>query len=117
MADLRRAFEFMARADMGGTRSEPTAFGTAVYDDDIPLRYDSNYLLLDELPESVPATEISFHARSLDRHEVMVRDESTGERLAPGLERMGWKIHRGLVMAHRREPERLADTSIVEELD
>jgi hypothetical protein len=47
----------------------------------------------------------------------MVRDEPAGERLVPGFERLGWKVHRGLVMAHRRQPERTATTGVVREVD
>ena len=32
---------------MAGERTEPTRFGIAVYDDRIPKRYDSNYLLVE----------------------------------------------------------------------
>jgi len=102
---------------MGGTRMEPATLGTAVFDDEIPLRYDSNYLLVGELPAEVSYEDVSFEARRLDRHSIMVRHEPTGQRLAPGLERMNWKVHRGVVMAHRRPPQRAVDTSAVEELD
>ena len=115
--DLRRAFALLATGDMGGARTEASRFGLAVFDESLPLRYDSNYLLVDELPEAVPADDLVEEARRLDRPAVMVRDERTGERLAPRFEAMGWTIHRGLVMAHRRRPERAADTRLVEEVD
>jgi ribosomal protein S18 acetylase RimI-like enzyme len=115
--DLRRAFALLATGDMGGARTEASRFGLAVFDEGLPLRYDSNYLLVDELPEAVPAVDLVEGARRLDRPAVMVRDERTGERLAPRFEAMGWTIHRGLVMAHRRRPERAADTGLVEEVD
>jgi ribosomal protein S18 acetylase RimI-like enzyme len=115
--DLRRAFAFLAAGDMGGARMEASRFGLAVFDERLPLRYDSNYLLVDELPEAVSADDLVEEARRLDRPAVMVRDQPTGERLAPRCEALGWTIHRGLVMAHRRQPERAADTSLVEEVD
>jgi ribosomal protein S18 acetylase RimI-like enzyme len=88
-----------------------------VFDDDVPLRYDSNYLLVDALPGTVTAEQVADEAVRLRRHAVQVRDEPTGERLAPGFGRLGWKAHRGLVMVHRRPPERVAATSSVEEVD
>ena len=115
--DLRRAFALIAAGDMGGARSEPARFGLAVFDERVPLRYDSNYLLVDELPEAVTAGDLVEEAGRLERRAVMIRDRRTGERLAPGFEALGWTIHRGLVMAHRRPPERTADTGLVQEVD
>ena len=102
--DLRRAFALLAAGDMGGARTEPARFGLAVFDERVPLRYDSNYLLVDDLPEAVSADDLAEEAGRLDRPAVMIRDRRTGERLAPGFEALGWTVHRGLVMAHRRPP-------------
>jgi ribosomal protein S18 acetylase RimI-like enzyme len=115
--DLRRAFALIAAGDMGGTRTEPSRFGVAVFDERVPLRYDSNHLLVDGLPEVVSAGDLAEEAGRLDRRAVMIRDRRTGERLAPGFEALGWTVHRGLVMAHRRPPERTVDTGLVEEMD
>lgn len=115
--DLRRAFALIAAGDMGGARTEAARFGVAVFDERVPLRYDSNYLLVDELPEAVSAGDLAEEAGRLVRRAVMIRDQRTGERLAPGFEALGWTVHRGLVMAHRRPPERTADTGLVEEVD
>jgi hypothetical protein len=115
--DLRRAFAFVANGDMGGAHSEVSRFGLAVFDEALPLRYDSNYLLIDELPDAVSADELAAEARRLDRPAIMARDQRTGERLVPGFEQLDWKVHRGLVMAHRRKPERTADTGLVQEVD
>jgi ribosomal protein S18 acetylase RimI-like enzyme len=115
--DLRRAFAFVANGDMGGARREVSRYGVAVFDQGLPLRYDSNYLLVDELPDAVSADDLAREARRLDRPAIMVRDERTGERLVPGFEQLGWQLHRGLVMAHRRKPERTADTGLVQEVD
>jgi hypothetical protein len=43
--DLRRAFALAAKVDMGGARTEVSPFGLAVFDEPLPPRYDSNYLL------------------------------------------------------------------------
>jgi GNAT superfamily N-acetyltransferase len=45
-----------------------------------------------------------------------VDDESTGERLAPAFEQLGWQVQRLVVMAHHREPDRDPDLSGVEEV-
>ena len=79
--DLRRAFAFVATGYMGGVRSEVSRYGLAVFDEALPLRYDSNYLLVDELPNAVSPDDLAREARRLDRPAIMVRDERTGERL------------------------------------
>ena len=48
--DLARAFDFVLRADMAGTRVEPFRWGRAVLMPECPLRQDSNYLLVDPVP-------------------------------------------------------------------
>jgi ribosomal protein S18 acetylase RimI-like enzyme len=115
--ELRRAYEFLAKGDMRGERTEASRFGLAVFDDTLPLRYDSNHLLIDRLPDAVAAGDLAAEAGRLGRPAVMVRDEGTGERLAPGFERLGWTVDRGLVMAHRGPPLRTADTGLVSEVD
>ena len=57
--ELRRALELVAAGDMAGERTEPSRFGLAVFDGRVPLRYDSNYLLVEELPGSVSAEELA----------------------------------------------------------
>jgi ribosomal protein S18 acetylase RimI-like enzyme len=115
--DLRRAFALIAAGDMGGARRAAATFGVAVYDEQLPLRFDSNYLLVDALPESVSADDVATEARLLSRLAIMVRDESTGQRLLPRFEQLGWRVHRGLVMAHRRAPERTVHNVPVDEVD
>lgn len=115
--ELGRAYEFLVKGDMRGERTEASRFGVAVFDDTLPLRYDSNYLLVDRLPDAVAAGDLVGEAGRLERPSIMVRDEGTGERLVPGFERLGWRVHRGLVMAHRGRTARTADTSLVREVD
>lgn len=115
--ELRRALELIATGDMGGERTEPSRFGVAVFDGRVPLRYDSNYLLVEELPASVSAEELAGEAGRVDRPMIMVRDQPTGARLAPGFAALGWQLHRGLLMAHLRPPHRAAPTELVREVD
>jgi ribosomal protein S18 acetylase RimI-like enzyme len=121
--DLMRCFEFVQRADMVGTRTEPFAFGTAVFLPELPLRHDSNYLLVDTLPDVDAAAALTAQADALqggagpDHRCLMFRDAEMGERLAPDLTSRGWKRFRGVVMAHRREPEREVDTTQVVRTD
>ena len=47
-SDLQRAFDFITKADMSGSRTEESPYGVAVFEDELPLRFDSNYLLVGE---------------------------------------------------------------------
>jgi ribosomal protein S18 acetylase RimI-like enzyme len=115
--DLRRAFGLVASGDMVGARTEPTALGLAVFNDDLALRYDSNYLLVDELPETVTADALIGDAERHRRRSIMVRHEPSGERLAADMAKRGWRVHHGLVMAHRGPSRRAPDTSVVREVE
>jgi ribosomal protein S18 acetylase RimI-like enzyme len=114
-ADLRRAFEFLAAGDLRGARREPSRFGTAVFDDDLPLRHDSNYLLVEA--DDVGADELEIEANRLERKAILLPNAELGERLAPAFTQRGWLLHRGLVMVQRRETDRRIDTAIVAEVD
>jgi len=85
--DLRRAYALVAAGDMGGSRTQTSRFGVAVFDERLPRRYDSNYLLVDELPEAVPADDLAGEASRLDRPAVMVRDQRTGSGWCPASRR------------------------------
>jgi ribosomal protein S18 acetylase RimI-like enzyme len=113
--DLRRAFDFLAAGDLRGARREPFRFGVAVFDDALPLRHDSNYLLVEA--DDVDADELADDAGRLDRPAILFPDARVGEGLASDFARRGWFVHRGLVMVRRREAERVIDTSIVAEVD
>ncbi len=113
--DLSLAFDFILRADMAGTRTEPFRWGTAVLMPECPLRHDSNYLLA-----TAPVPSAGDLAAEADRilggaglrHRcAMLRDAAEGERLAPAFEALGWSVFRGMVMALRRPPDRPVDAS------
>jgi ribosomal protein S18 acetylase RimI-like enzyme len=111
--ELARAYAFLARGDMGGTRAEETPSGRAVFTDELPHRLDGNYLWVDRHaePETLVA-EAGRHGRRL----IFVPDPEIGDRLAPWFERQGWRVDRHVVMAQLREPQREADLGVVREL-
>ena len=110
--DLARAFDFILRADMAGTRNEPFRWGLSVRMPELPLRQDSNYLLATDLPPGIDSAGLAAEADRVQgaagiRHRcVMLRDAAAGERLAPGFEALGWTVSRGVVMAQRRPSTR-----------
>jgi len=92
--ELARAWAFMRRGDAAGDSEEPSPLGLAVHDSRFPLRYDSNYLLVDR-----PATaqEIVEELRRLDLPIATVCDAG----LLVGGESGAEVAHRGIVMLHR----------------
>ncbi|MDQ2910021.1 MAG: GNAT family N-acetyltransferase [Actinomycetota bacterium] len=112
--ELARAYAFLARGDMGGTRTVASPYGRAVYTDELPRRLDGNYLWVER--EAGPE-ELVAEAQRLQRRLIYVPDPILGDRLAPWFADAGWRIDRHLVMAQLREPEREADLSLVHELD
>jgi ribosomal protein S18 acetylase RimI-like enzyme len=112
--ELARAYAFLARGDMGGTREEQSPFGTAVYTDELPRRLDGNYFRLERDAEP---TEVVAEAKRLERLLIFVPDPELGGRLAPWFEEQGWRIDRHLVMAQLREPQKTADLSLMRELE
>jgi GNAT superfamily N-acetyltransferase len=120
--DFDRAFDFMIRADMAGSRVEPFRFGTAILTPELPLRHDSNYLLVDALPDGTGAAELVAEAErvqgaaGLEHRLLFFRDAALGERFAPELVGLGWRCDRHVLMAQRRQPERVVDTGIVREV-
>jgi ribosomal protein S18 acetylase RimI-like enzyme len=114
--DLRRAYDFLARADMAGERTESSRFGVAVFDDRIPKRFDSNYLLVEAVPPGTTAEELAADARAHDRPMIFFRDEQTAEPLLPGFRALGWRIDRHVFMVQRGPVTREAPTELVREL-
>jgi len=115
--ELGRALDFMARADMAGERTATTRFGTAVFDDRVPKRYDSNYLHVDALPSGTTAEELAADAVEHGRPMIFVRDEAAAELLAPGFQALGWRVDRHLVMTQSEQPTRTATADLVRPLD
>lgn len=111
--ELARAYAFLARGDMGGTRVELTPSGRAIFTDELPRRLDGNYLWVDRPAEP---EQLVAEAEQRERRLIFVPDPELGDRLAPWFEREGWRVDRHLVMAQLREPDREADLSIVREL-
>jgi ribosomal protein S18 acetylase RimI-like enzyme len=122
-SDLDRAYEFLLEADMVGTRREPFRWGTAVFAPEVPLRHDSNYLLVTRFAPDLDAPGLAGEAERLQGAAglayrfVMVRDGAGAERLVPGFTALGWTTTRGVVMAQRRPPDRGGDLSRAVETD
>jgi ribosomal protein S18 acetylase RimI-like enzyme len=112
--DVARAFAFMRRGDMAGTRTEPMAVGTAVFDERLPTRWDSNYLLVER---EATADEVAAEVERLRRPQAIVPDEEFGAALAPAMAERPFIVVRHVVMVHRRPPDRTPDLARVREVD
>lgn len=104
----------MRRGDMAGTRAEPSPVGTAVFDERVPTRWDSNYLLVER---EATADEVAGEIERLRRRQALVPDEDLGARIAPDMAKSGYVVGRQVVMVHRRPPDRSPDLDRVREVD
>ena len=120
--DLARAWAF-ERALLERTSTEVVAFrgGTAYFDSDVPLRYYSNILVIDE-PAAAPAERWVAEAdrlleeRGLTHRIVAVHDTVGADRLAMGFVDHGYAVDRGVLMVLGGEPDRRPSAVEVEEL-
>jgi ribosomal protein S18 acetylase RimI-like enzyme len=111
---LARAYAFLERADMAGERQESSSVGTAIFDEKVPRRLDSNLLRVER--EADPET-VRAEAERLGRRMIFAPDSELGERLVPYFQELGWLVRRHVLMAQLREPEREADVSLVAEVE
>jgi ribosomal protein S18 acetylase RimI-like enzyme len=119
---LERVLRFEREIEMAGSQAVESPFGVGVLEPALPLRHDSNFLLVDRLPLGAGAQEIADEAErilggaGLRHRAVHVFDDAIGERLEPQFRDLGWHVRRHIWMAQLREPERTADLSRVEEV-
>ena len=104
MADAARCIAFMrAFAERRAGRIVPFRYGRAYFDDELPLVWYLNELVVD-LGAAPSADQLAAEAERLQaalRHrKLCVDDEPLGERLAPELHAQGWNVERLVVMAH-----------------
>jgi GNAT superfamily N-acetyltransferase len=117
--ELRRALEFLRLADRAGRIERETRFGPLVLTPERPLRWDSNYLLVERpapTEDLVAEAERVFAEAGLGHRKLSVPDEAAGARLLDELP-PEWMRQRLLVMARRRPPDRQPDLSVVQEVD
>jgi ribosomal protein S18 acetylase RimI-like enzyme len=119
---LDRIHRFEREIEMTGSRTVDSPFGVGVLEPSLPLRHDSNYLLVDRLPLGTGAQGLADEAErilggaGLKHRAVMCFDAGLGERLEPQFQELGWNVRRHIWMAQLREPEKSADLSMVEEV-
>ena len=98
--------------DRVARRAVPFSHGTVVLNEDLPRVYDTNFARVerdfDALSAGMLATEVEEiqAACGLAHRKIVMPDEAAGERVLPGLRRLGYASRRLVVMAYEgpREP-------------
>jgi GNAT superfamily N-acetyltransferase len=123
MTDLERCIDFVVdRADRLAAKKEPSRYGVALLDPELPDVWSRNYLFASEQLDVVSAEELAREAErllgqaGLRHRKVEVFDNTAGKRLEPGFVELGWTRECDVIMVATRERDRLADTSAVEEV-
>src|SRR4051812_3209886 len=122
--EARRALAFMARVDeRAATEVRPWSFGTALITPELPKVWDASYFRVEDLDADdaervVAETVEAAHAAGLAHVAVVVTDDGTASRLAPGLLREGFEEARFVLMALREVPpdpaEEVAEVSFTD---
>jgi ribosomal protein S18 acetylase RimI-like enzyme len=123
MTELERIVAFLRAFDGLSAQLEvPFRFGTAYLHSALPRVWSRNYLVADvNLHEASAELLVAESDRILGeaglRHgKVELYDEEAGMRLEPGFRRLGWDVHCDVLMVARRDLDRLADLSQIEEV-
>ena len=118
--DLERAVAFgRGLQERTSTRVGPFRWGRALFNDDIPQRYYSNFARVET---SLAGVEVAELVREVDRaldgcrhRQLQVDDEADGARIAMGLAELGYTAEHAL-HALRRPPDRPGSPDMAEEL-
>jgi ribosomal protein S18 acetylase RimI-like enzyme len=111
MDDLARIAAFTRWLEEAtSTRTQPWRFGTALFHDGFPDRWDSNFLRVERSIGTTTAAELATEADrilSAFRHREFVFESDTeGARLTAGLVELGYTSDRLVYLVLRRDPDR-----------
>jgi ribosomal protein S18 acetylase RimI-like enzyme len=123
--ELHQIREFTRKILVGSsTAVEAFEWGTAYFNSDYPLSHSHNFLDVERGPRSISARELADIAdriqgrAGLDHRAIWVRDDELGKRLNGEFEAIGWRSREHLlIMVVRRAPDRVVDTTTVEQID
>ena len=109
--DAARTASFLrAIEDAAATRTEPWRFGTALFDDEHPVKWDANFLRVERPVGATTAPGLADDADRLLAHlghrEFVFPDDAEGARLAAGFVQLGYTSERLVRMVLRRDPDR-----------
>jgi ribosomal protein S18 acetylase RimI-like enzyme len=118
--ELARIHRFEREIEMAGTQTVESPLGVGVLTPELPLRHDSNYLLIDraeDAAEAIAEADRILGGAGRDFRVVNTFEEELGERLRPQFHALGWRTQRHLFMALHRTPAKRVDLSIVQEVE
>lgn len=110
----------LAVQERTSTRIEPFPWGRALYRDDLPQRYYSNFVRIEQplagvqVDDLVRATDRALEG--LGHRQIQVDDEGDGARIAPALAERGYKADHSAMLALRRDPDRPGELELVDEV-
>jgi ribosomal protein S18 acetylase RimI-like enzyme len=117
--ELERATAFEeAMRDAAVERAVPFRFGTALYNDTLPVVWSLNCVRVEAGDASVEelADEVDRLQAELPHRRMVVLDEALGRELEEPLRELGWKTEAFLFMVPRREPEQPPGEVEIEEV-
>lgn len=118
--ELARVHRFEHEIELVGTETVPSPLGFGVLTPELALRHDSNFLFLEraaDADEAIAEADRVLGGAGLDYRVIVTFDQALGERLRPTFHALEWRTQRHIFMVQRREPEKTADLSIVQEVD
>jgi ribosomal protein S18 acetylase RimI-like enzyme len=118
--ELARIQRFEREIELAGTETVESPLGVGVLTPELSRRHDSNYLLLeraDGAADAIAEADRILGGAGRTHRVILTFDDDLASRLAPQFRALGWLVQRHVLMVHRREPEKRADTSIVREVD
>ncbi len=112
--ELARIHRFEREIEMAGTKNVSSPLGTGVLTPELPLRYDSNYFLLEQAAdagEAIAEADRILGGVGYDHRVIVTFDDAIGESLRPQFKALGWRTMRHIFMVQHRQPEKRADPS------
>jgi ribosomal protein S18 acetylase RimI-like enzyme len=123
MTELERCLSFLREIDRRAAgRQVPFRFGTAYLREELPSVWSRNYLSLEHDLDEATAELLAAEAErvlgeaGVAHRKIEVFDADAGERLAPGLAKLGWQVECDVVMVATRPPDREGNLSVVDEV-
>lgn len=123
MTELERCIDFLVRlADRAAKTKEPSRYGVAHLNADLPRVWSRNYLFAERSLETVTAEELAVEtervlgAAGLTHRKIELVDPQAGARLEPEFRELRWEVECDVIMVARRPLDREVDTSNVDEV-
>jgi ribosomal protein S18 acetylase RimI-like enzyme len=118
--ELARIHRFEREIELAGPPEIASPLGYAVVTEELPLRHDSNFLFLEQdvgSKEARAEADRILGGAGRNYRVILTFDDRIGDRLRPEFQELGWRTMRHIFMVQRRQPEKRADLSLVEEVD